>query len=297
MSVARKIIFCEGRENSLDYRLLSRIVADISGDECTIIPAGSKFTFSIFAQGYCFPDEVTNQRYIVFRDRDFDVKPTSRIQLLQLENRLGTQSVALTHRSCVENYLLDANLIHDYWKAKYSERIENPTSRWGHGDSPGLQTIAAWIDASAKNLQFYQAVRWALGDLLSVSAAREQLKTTWTGNSGKLPESLELQYCQNQALELINKFKEAVEAVTPENFETSLAIYLEKFDTEDFWTQQDYLIWFHGKDIQKEMHKQQPNYPPLKKRKGDDFFEWAIDHLDITQNLDFMELRARIEQL
>ena len=293
MSVARKIIFCEGRQNSLDYRLLSRIVADISGDECTIVPAGSKFTFSVFAQGYFFPDEVTNQQYIIFRDRDFDVKPTPRIQLLTL----GNQSVALTHRSCIENYLLDANLIHDYWTANYSEKIENPTSKWGHEDSPGLEIIAAWIEASAKNLQFYQAVRWALGDLLSVSAAREQLKTTWTGNSGKLPESLELQYCQNQALELINRFKEAVEAVTPENFESSLAIYLEKFGTEEFWANRDYLIWFHGKDIQKEMQRQQPTYPSLKKPKGGGFFEWAIDRIDIMQNPDFMELRARIEQL
>lgn len=293
MSVARKIIFCEGRQNSLDYRLLSRIVADISGDECTIVPAGSKFTFSVFAQGYFFPDEVTNQKYIIFRDRDFDVKPTPRIQLLTL----GNQSVALTHRSCIENYLLDANLIHDYWTANYSEKIENPTSKWGHEDSPGLEIIAAWIEASAKNLQFYQAVRWALGDLLSVSAAREQLKTTWTGNSGKLPESLELQYCQNQALELINRFKEAVEAVTPENFESSLAIYLEKFGTEEFWANRDYLIWFHGKDIQKEMQRQQPTYPSLKKPKGGGFFEWAIDRIDIMQNPDFMELRARIEQL
>jgi|688.fasta_scaffold181864_3 hypothetical protein len=297
MSVARKIIFCEGRQNSLDYRLLSRIVTNISGDECTIVPAGSKFTFSIFAQGYFFPDEVANQKHIIFRDRDFDVKPTSRIQLLQLGNRLGGQSVALTHRSCIENYLLDANLIHDYWKTKYREKIENPTSRWGYGDSPGLEIIAAWIDASAKNLQFYQAVRWALGDLLSISAAREQLKTTWTGNSGKLPESLELQYCHNQALDLINEFKCGVEVITPENFENSVAIYLEKFDTEEFWTQREYLIWFHGKDIQKEMHKQQQNYPPLKKKGGDDFFEWAIDHLDITQNPDFMELRSKIEQL
>ncbi len=63
-----RTIFCEGRQTSLDYRLLSRVVEGISGDKCTIIPAGSKFTFSIFAQGYFFPNEVRNQRYIVFRD-------------------------------------------------------------------------------------------------------------------------------------------------------------------------------------------------------------------------------------
>jgi hypothetical protein len=61
-----RMIFCEGRQSSLDYKLLSKLVEDISGDKCTIIPAGSKFTFSIFSQGYFFPDELKNQRFIVF---------------------------------------------------------------------------------------------------------------------------------------------------------------------------------------------------------------------------------------
>lgn len=113
----------------------------------------------------------------------------------------------LTYRACIENYLLDADLIHSYWKAKYTEKMENPTSRWAHGDSPEIETIAAWIETSARSLRFYQAVRWALGDLLSMSAARERLKTTWTGGSGKLPGLLDLQSCKSQALELVDQFR------------------------------------------------------------------------------------------
>ena len=287
-----RTIFCEGKQSSLDYKLLSQIVDGISGDKPTIIPAGSKFTFSIFAQGYFFPNEVVSQRYIVFRDRDFDVKPTPNIELLSLSNRLGNRSIALTHRSCVENYLLNTDLIHTYWTAKYTEKIENPTTKWAHGDSPGRETIAEWIESSARNLQFYQAVRWALGDLLSMSAARAQLKNTWTDGSGNLPQSLDLQSCQNQALELVDKFRQAVDSVTRENFEVSLNSYQQHFIREDFWTQKQYLIWFHGKDIIKEMQRQKPNYISLY-----DFFNWAIDQLDITQHPDLMELRARIEQL
>ena len=287
-----RTIFCEGKQSSLDYQLLSQIVAPISGDKPTIIPAGSKFTFSIFAQGYFHPNEVESQRYIVFRDRDFDAKPTPSIELLQLSNRLGNRSIALTHRSCVENYLLNTDLIHTYWAAKYTQKIEYPTTRWAHGDSPGRETIAEWIESSARNLQFYQAVRWALADLLSMSPARAQLKTTWTGGSGKLPESLDLQSCQNRALELVDQFREAVDSVTRENFEASLNSYQQHFIQEDFWTQKQYLIWFHGKDIIKEMQRQKPNYISLY-----EFFNWAIDQLDITQHPDLMELRARIEQL
>ncbi len=209
-----RTIFCEGRKNSLDYKLLSRVGEGITGDKYTIIPAGSKFTFSIFAQGYFFPDEVTNQKY------------------------------------------------------------------------------TDWIETSARHIQPYQAVRWALGDLLRISTAREQLKTTWTGGSGRLPKSLDLQDCRNQALKLIKQFRQAVKAVTPEEFETSLNSYQQQFTQRNFWTQQQYLIWFHGKDLQREMQRQKPDYISLSS-----FFDWAIDQFDINQYPDLMELRARIEQL
>jgi hypothetical protein len=240
---------------------------------------------------YFFPDEVVNQRYIIFCDRDFDTKPTENIRLLELVTSRNQVFTYLTYRTCVENYLLDANLIHTYWTAKYAEKLDNPTSRWGHGNSPGIEAISTWIETSARNLQFYQAVRWALGDLLRISAAREQLKTTWTGGSGKLPkpELLDLQSCQNQALELINQFRQTVDSVTPENFEARLNSYQHLFTPEYFWTQKRYLIWFQGKDLEKEMQRQQPNYISLSS-----FFDWAITQLDITQHPDLVELRAKV---
>ncbi len=105
----RKTIFCEGKQTSLDSRLLNKVVENLLGDRPTIVAAGSKFTFSIFVQGYFSRDAMGNQQYIVFRDRDFDAKPTASIQLLQLGNRLGHRSVFLTYRACVENYLFNAD--------------------------------------------------------------------------------------------------------------------------------------------------------------------------------------------
>ena len=125
-----------------------------------------------------------------------------------------------------------------------------------------------------------------------MSAAREHLKTTWTGHSGKLPESLDLQNCQSQALILVNQFKQAVELVTPESFEMNLERYQQHFSQEDFWSQKQYLIWFHGKDLQKEMQRQNNSYISLSS-----FFDWAITRLDITQHPDLMDLRARMENL
>ncbi|GAA6618386.1 hypothetical protein NUACC26_041970 [Scytonema sp. NUACC26] len=104
--VSGKVIFCEGKQTSLDFRLLNRVVENLLIDKPTIVPSGSKFTFSVFTQGYFSRDRPINQRYIIFRDRDFDAKPTAHIGLIQ------SNSMFLTYRACVENYLLNAELIH-----------------------------------------------------------------------------------------------------------------------------------------------------------------------------------------
>ncbi|MDJ0800505.1 MAG: hypothetical protein QNJ51_27470 [Calothrix sp. MO_167.B12] len=285
----RKIIFCEGKQKSLDSQLLNKLVENLSVEKPTIVASGSKFTFSVFTEGYFYPDEISNQQYIVFRDRDFDVYPTQNIQLLELNNQKGKTLAFLTHRACVENYLIDADLIHRYWDLKYSEKLENPSSKWGHGNSPGIETIAQWIENSAKELQDYQAVRWALADLLQ---RRVQLKTTWTVGSGNLPSSLALQDCRVQALDLINQFRGVVDTVTQEKFETSLTNYRNQFTQPKFWNNKQYLIWFHGKDLQKMMNKQNSKYISLKH-----FFNWAITELDITRYSDLLELRSKIKQL
>ncbi|WP_017305793.1 hypothetical protein [Spirulina subsalsa] len=293
----RKIIFCEGKQASLDFALLNRVVEDIAGDKPTIVPAGGKFTVSTFAQGYFFPDEPKSRRYIIFRDRDFDACPTEDRQLIKMANSRGKIFALLTYPACVENYLIDAKLIDQYWTLKYVEKQENPSSKWGHGESPGVQVIEDWIEFSARELQGYQSVRWALGDLLQMSQARRELKTTWTGGSGTLPKSLTVNHCAVQASNLVREFGQAVEFINSKTFGKCLGKYLALFSQAEFWQNQDYLIWFHGKDIQKMMQRQQPNYPPLKNQKGGGFFEWAITQLDITVYPDLMELREKIEQL
>lgn len=284
--VSGKVIFCEGKQTSLDFRLLNRVVENLLIDKPTIVPSGGKFTFSVFAQGYFSSDRTANQRYIIFRDRDFDAKPTANIALIYLN------SMFLTYRACVENYLLNVELIHNYWLARYTEKLNNPSSRWGHGNSPGTGAISAWIEEAAISLRDYQAVRWALADLLQTSTARSQFKTTWTGGSGKLPNSLTLQDCQIQALALIDQFQQVVRTVTQDRFEASLAVYQQQFAQEEFWTQKQYLIWFHGKDIQKAMQQRESQYISLNA-----FFDWALNQLDVHQHPDLVELQSRIEQL
>ena len=297
--VSGKFIFCEGKENSLDIRLLNRILERIPAERVTIVPSGGKFSFSVFISGYLSSTNLititnkrmpevsnSNKRYIVFRDRDFDQEPSSTIGLIRLRDYF------LTHRACVENYFLDADLIDSYWQEKYQEKQDNPGSKWGHSNSPGVEIISEWIKSAAKNLAAYQAVRWSLGNLSQNTAGRSQIKTTWTKNSGRLPESLVLEECRTEAIQLITQFKEAVDTITPEKFEENLAKYQEQFDQDEFWSQKQYLIWFHGKDIQKQMQIQEPQYISLSH-----FFNWAIANFEIDQHPDLIELQGIIEQL
>lgn len=282
-----KVIFCEGTENSLDTFLLDRILETITGQKPTIVPYGSKFSFSVFAQGY-FAKTASNQKYLSLRDRDFDVQPSADVELIPLNNK----KIWLTHRTCIENYLLDAELIHQYWSEKYQEKQDNPSSKWGHNNSPGKEAISAWIESGARSIKDYQAVRWALGDLAGIDIARTHLKTTWTKGSGQLPSSLILQDCENEAIQLINEFKEAIETVTQEKFQIKLNEYQQRFNQEEFWNNKLYLIWFNGKDIQKAMQKERNDYIDLKR-----CFEKTSRKVDITQHPDLMELKTKIQQL
>ncbi|MCL1475995.1 hypothetical protein [Argonema antarcticum] len=49
-----KIIFCEGKQSSLDAQLLERVLETLPTERPTIVSSVSKFTFSVFAQGYFF---------------------------------------------------------------------------------------------------------------------------------------------------------------------------------------------------------------------------------------------------
>lgn len=282
-----KTVFCEGKSNSLDYRILYRIVENLS-EKITIVPSGSKFTFSIFAGGYFSANRQNNQKYLVFRDRDFDIRPTTEIKLLQFSN---IKQGFLSHRACIENYLLNAELIHHYWSDKYKEKQENPASKWGYKDSPGISTLNNWIRQAALSIKDYQAIRWALADL-QFGESRVQIKTTWTGASGKLPKSLENSDCKQEALNLIAHFQESLKNVNQDRFEESLSYYQQLFSQDNFWEEEKYLIWFHGKDLQKAMQKQESQYIALSH-----FFNWATDYVELNEHSDLMELQLKIREL
>ncbi len=271
-----KLLFCEGTPDSYDYAILNRL---INNSTTRVVPSGGKFSLGGFIQGYIYDyGKGEKPSYLVFRDRDFDKEPPSTPQLISpFENK----PVFLSYRPCIENYLLDATLIDTYW----TENSEGPN--WKHGESLGINEINDWIKRSAEIIKDYQAVRWALSRLKPGDRWPE-INTTWRKDgSGDLPSSLVLEDCVEEAKKLINDFSDRVKNINEVEFDKHLQHYQQIFDSDKFWNQEEYTIWFHGKDLQKAMQKEKPHIFSLKKH----FFRWATQRIDITKYPDLIELK------
>jgi hypothetical protein len=273
-----KLLFCEGKPNSLDYAILSRLV----NQSVTIIPAEGKQGLKAFAKGRLSSYSRQAPRYLIFRDRDFDASPPTSPQLIPLAS--GNQ-VVCTYRACIENYVLEAELLHQYWQDRAA------TPKWQYGPSPTLEHLKNWIAAGAKSISDYQAVRWALASLMPKSGW-PKVETTWTEGSGKLPHSLQLDECKKKAEQLIVEFTNTANKLNSIQFKQALEKYLTQFRSPQFWQDQDYLVWFHGKDLKKAMQKNQPNWISLDKH-----CEWAATVVDYRQYPDLEELSKRVQSL
>ena len=192
-----KLVFCEGGSESLDIRLLNRLL--LEHPNTLVVPVGGKWGIRSFVEGRLsiFPTD-SQPEFVAFRDRDFDALPGLSPELIDLP---GEKPIFLSHRACVESYLLGADLIHEYWERHHREAPE-----WRHGPSPGSRGIFDWMDTAAKEIADYQAVRWALSRLKPGNRWPE-VRTTWTKGSGHLPPSLHKDECLPQARRLIQSFE------------------------------------------------------------------------------------------
>jgi hypothetical protein len=268
-----KIIFCEGRPGSLDDLLLGHI---LPLGQVLVKPVGGKHGMRAFIEGYLGAYSDTNQPdYLGFRDRDFDVEPPEQPQLTRWP---GEKPIWLSYRAAVENYSIDAHLIHRYW----AERENAPG--WSYGPAPSLRVIEEKIQVSAQALADYQAVRWALAQL-KPGARWPELPTTWTGGSGTVPDSLHYADCLTNAHQLVTSFQDNIRDVQTDRLSHYAETYRQKFSTVDFFEEEKYLIWFHGKDHLAQLCRcLAPNFPRRH------YADWAAEHLDVRKHPDLLQL-------
>ena len=271
-----KLLFCEGTKRSLDAQLLNRLV---DGSGTLIVPVGGKFGFPAFIEGYLGKYD-REPPYHGLRDRDFDAEPPDDVELLRWPNK---KPIYFTHRACVESYLIDPELIDACW----TESAATPA--WSHGDSPGVASVAEWIEQSAREIADYQAVRWALANL-KPGPRWPQIRTTWTRASGKLPDPLDFDACVTEAVNLVEEFRQSTETVNVKALRESAAHCRERFRVEEFWKRRAYMVWFHGKDLATAMQKE-PDFPiPMKH-----CFSWGVNRLDWEKHPDLAALARKIK--
>jgi len=273
-SHASKIVFCGGKPHGLDYLLLTQA---LPLGEVRIRPVGGKFGLLAYIQGYLATYPLgTQPTCIAFRDRDFDAEPPQTPELIPL--REG-RPLWMSHRAAIENYLIDADLLRQYW----TERQDTP--RWAHGPALTKDEIERRIQESARDLADYQAVRWALARLRP-GTHWPRIDTTWTANgSGDIPSSLDYHHCLDRANRLVRHFRDQVENINLDHLEECAASYREMFNDDHFFEEAQYLIWFHGKDhLAILCRRLAPNFPRRH------YAAWAAERVNVRTHADLQQL-------
>lgn len=275
-----RVLFCEGKPQSLDAALLNRLVEG-NATMPTIVPVGGKYGLKSFASGWRAGGKSPGNQ-IAFRDRDFDAEPGIEIQLIEEPNGGPTSSlkVYLTHRAAIETYLLDADLIHQYW-----DECHRLGHNWKHGPSDGRDAISQWMEDAAQSVVFYQASRWALASL-KPGRRWPILETKWTGASGMLPDSLTENECWESARKLVEEFGTVAGSVSESRLREAFDRFKAQFQAPAFFASQQYMVWFHGKDLLKAMQRMKLNLFGLERS----FLPWAVERLAWRAHLDLCQL-------
>lgn len=270
-----RIIFCEGRPGSLDDLLLWHL---LPAGQVLIQPVGGKYGMRAFIEGYLGSYPTSQPDYLGFRDRNFDVEPPERPQLIRLP---GEKPIWLSHRAAIENYLIDADLLRQYW----TERESAPG--WAHGPALSTDEIEDHIRESARELANYQAVRWSLAKL-KPGPRWPKVRTTWTKDgSGDIPTSLAYEDCLEQACQLVASFQNQIQGIHPDRLQEYAEAYCQRFNDNHFFEEPGYLVWFHGKDHLVQLCcRLAPNFPRRH------YAAWAAEHLDVHKYPDLQQLAA-----
>ena len=269
-----RIVFCEGRPGSLDDLLLWHL---LPVGQVLIQPVGGKYGMRAFIEGYLGSYPGAQPDYLGFRDRNFDVEPPERPQLLRLP---GEKPIWLSHRTAIENYLIDADLLRQYWTERES------ALGWAHGPALSTDEIEDHIRESAHELADYQAVRWALAKL-KPGPRWPEVRTTWTERSGDIPSSLDYDNCLTEACRLVTSFQSQIQNVHPDRLREYAEVYRGRFNEHHFLEEQGYLVWFHGKDHLVQLCcRLASNFPRRH------YADWAAEHVDVRKYPDLQQLVA-----
>ena len=274
--MANVILFCEGEEGSLDKLVFNKLLGQISG--VTLVPVGGKFNSTAFVDGYLRRGggggvlAPTTAAYFL-RDRDFDFQVPMSPELISVKKNGGIAhnvSVYASYRTTLENYLITSLLLQEYIQSR---------------PNPPQVDIQQLIDEAARSILHYSTVRHALGKI----RGHVSLDTTWMKQgSGTLPETAvlaSLERCLIKAKEMISAYQSESALINEANFEQLVASFSAQFTAPQFWEDQEYFVYFQGKDLQKAITTHLNNLHV--QISWSDYYRFAIDRIDFLQFPDY----------
>lgn len=289
-------IFCEGSADSLDMKVLEKVLEGLSPDTKTpkIVPAGGKGNLPNFLQGYLSRGGVGSNDIntaIGFRDRDFDAPVPIEPQLSSSRN----PRIKLSYRATIENYLLSYDSLFRF--------IQEDRDKYRMIGINNLDDARNVFEEEARNLKYYTASRHTLGVLRQAIS----MDTTWTQGSGELPNALDRADCLQKTIQLVENVKnkaqsltnhaktivgvtETVSMITNAYIEQIYEHFIDRFN-DTFIENQEYLIWYNGKDIQKAIKNRMPFR--LQGFSFKKYYQYVLDseHFNIQNFPDLIELR------
>lgn len=261
-------LFCEGEQGSPDVLLLRRVVGGLG---VRVQPCGSKDGLPAFARGFSRRD--ANASYLAIRDRDFDAEPSAEPRLLP--DPMRREAVWLGHRASVESYLVEPGLL-DGWLTA--------TGR----PSPGCAALAESLGQAARDIAAHQAARWALAAMRPAGLSLARLHAL-SGSDGELPQDLPPAACRALAAARLAPIRGTLGALGMDALDQRIEHYTARFEADDFWADQHWLAWFHGKDLRAAWARRVPNIHWRR------CLMWAAEHLNWRAHPDLVQLHDLIK--
>ena len=264
-------IYCEGKKGSHDYDIIDKVIKGLPSIQ--IEPIGSIRGAGAIIQ-YKETEIVKSDFKILFRDRDFD-KPIPDKPILEQDN--NREYFYYSYRNTIENYLFNPSNFYSFLKEKKLDKIYSINSE--------IEAKDKFISAANK-IKFYQAARHTMGKMRT---GETNFGTKWTEKSGILPAKLDETYCKNKALEKIMLAKSLTNTWDERGFNDIYNTFIEKFNTDNFINNLEFLVYFQGKDFASSVKLEMPDFP-LK-----EYYKFAKENFNYQDFPDLKQLRHLIE--
>ncbi len=262
-------LFCEGKEESLDYRILQ----ELNPIRSELKPVGGKSIFNAFIKGFFSSPQVAQKEYArAFRDRDFDYLIPDNPVLIEDGRFL------ISYRTTIENYLLDPQILFDYICAKGDTRLQSRL--------PSILDSENLFREICAELRFYNAARWAHGITKSNTVDKFIFKSSWPHNSGAVPAEIGDSDCRMILSDILDKVKNKARQLELDIFEEKYAEFTSKFTTEFVQDIDNCLIWFNAKDIASLIHRNLGGNSFFQNGQKDDYYDFAIENGYFSKSLE-----------